>query len=144
MNQAGRAEALEPFGEGHPIEGGRVQRRLVRHAGAAERLQVGADAGGDRAEGLEHGGLAVALVLEEPHLAGDASVAGGEVVDLELEFLGERVDGEVPGVDQFAAELGHLAVGEMIPEREAPPPEPLLRLEDLDRAPRPGAAGRRP
>jgi hypothetical protein len=57
------------------------------------------------------------------------AVAVEQVIQRDAEFAGQRADAGVAGIDQFAAEFDHLAVGEMVAQREHAPADAFLRLE---------------
>ena len=59
-----------------------------------------------------------------------------EVVQRDPQLGGQVLDMEVAGVDQLAAELRHLAVGEEAAQAAHPPAHPLLRFEDARLHPR--------
>ena len=73
--------------------------------------------------------------VEVPEQLGAVGLGPQQVVELEAELVRQVADRVVTLVDELAAVLGDLPVGERAPDRPAAAADPVRRLVDLRRVP---------
>ena len=140
------AIAVEPLGDAERIEFAEFRVLVgVVVVAIARGGEVALDRRRHRHEGAHDLGLADRAAIEEPGVM--VAVAVEQVVEGQAEFAGQLADVRMPGVDQLAAEFDHLAIGEMVAQRQHAPADAVLRFvhahahAGLAQPPRRGQAG---
>jgi hypothetical protein len=127
------AGLVQPLVDREPVEALGAERRAIGHVGAADAREIRRDPRRDRRERLDHLALGVAAAPEEPHLAGERRILRLEIVERDLELLGEGSDVGMAAVDALAAQLRDLPVAEVAAQAETAPPDAILRLDHQGR-----------
>jgi hypothetical protein len=125
---AGRAVAVQPLRHRLAVERRGTARRRVGDLLVRQGVRIACDCLGERRECAQDVVLGVAAATVEPDVAIARRWILREVVELQPQFRGERADAHVTRVDQLAAEFAHLAVGEMVAQREHAATDARLRL----------------
>jgi len=128
------AGAVEPLGDGHPVERLRARRIVVRGVEVVgPRLAVHAELRGHGRQRANDFAGRAARAADPPHIGVESCVRLPQIIQLDAQFLCQRPDARVIGVNKLAAEFTHLIISKGVAEREHAAAHALLRFDDADR-----------